>query len=189
MNQIIPQIEQITLNPFRSVAQKMDEILALGSLLMDADMGAVVEVRGNQCRISRVVSIDSIHMMNGQVTNVGDCYTALVVQAAGLVNVGHMNQSPYRTERCYRNYRFESFIGVPMLVDGQIFGTLEFASLRGREGGFDSYQTDAMYVMGASLADLIEWDMRSQQASRATRVVKAIHLEGESSPDTAQSGH
>lgn len=174
MNQIIPQIEQITLNPFQSVAQKMDEILALGSLLMDADMGAVMEVRGNQCRISRVVSIDSINMVNGQIANVAECYTSLVVQAAGLVNVGQMNQSIHRTTRCYRNYRFESFLGVPMLVDGQIFGTLEFGSYQERAGGFDTYQTDAMYVMGASLADLIEWDMRSQQSNRTTRVVRAI---------------
>lgn len=53
--------------------------------------------------------------------------------------IGHLKQHP-----SYRSMRLESYIGTPVRVDGQIVGTVNFASLVARDHKFSS--TEINYI-------------------------------------------
>jgi hypothetical protein len=63
---------------------------------------------------------------------------------------------------------------VPLLVLGQVFGVLEFASLKPLERGFTDNDRNLLFVMGAVIAELIENDIRAQAAMRATQQTSIV---------------
>lgn len=170
MYELIDQIEILTSRRDMSVAESMDAILTSGMSTLKLEIGVVSQIRGDVYRVSRSIT-NNPQFIQGAIHPLSQTYAAFVVQASSLVAVSAMKISDLRNHLAYRTLRWESYIGLPLIVNGYIFGALEFASEKVQTQPFDELDANSLYVMGAALSELIERDMR-EQAKRNTREIK-----------------
>lgn len=175
MYQLIQEVEAITARNDMSVADRMDALLTLGTKEIMMETGVVSQIRGDVYRISRCHSPNGVIFGNGKVYNIRETYGDLLMRESGLVAIDVFRESDYRSHLAYRTLRQECYIGVPLIVNGKIFGGFELMSQRARAKSFANAEIDLLYVMGASLSELIERDMRLQTA-RATRQMHRVDV-------------
>jgi GAF domain-containing protein len=163
MYDFVEQIETIVLRHDTPVATRMDNLLEYGILELGAEVGVVSQIRGDVYRISRsILTTHDQRFRTSEAYRLNQTYGSIVVAESGLVAIECMRESAYRSHLCYRTFQLESYIAVPLIVNGNIFGALEFGSHKRRKVDFHDMQTNLMYMMGGSLAEMIEQDMRLQ---------------------------
>lgn len=58
----------------------------------------------------------------------GHTYCSITLHADDVLPIAHMAQSEYAGHPCYQSFGLESYIGVPLHLDGAPYGTLNFSS-------------------------------------------------------------
>ncbi|MBL4608430.1 MAG: PAS domain S-box protein, partial [Pseudomonadales bacterium] len=59
-------------------------------------------------------------------------YCDLTIKQRDVLDIAQMGTSPYSGHPCYKDFQFESYIGIPLIVDNEVYGTLNFSSANPR---------------------------------------------------------
>ena len=85
-----------------------------------------------------------------------ETYGALAIQSHDVLAIPKMSASPHASHPCFQRFGYESFIGSTVIVEGRVYGTLEFFSSRAREKPFDEAEIEFVRLLarlvGAVLA-------------------------------------
>lgn len=65
----------------------------------------------------------------GTTFDVSGTYCSYTLRSGRPVGFHYAGRSEIRTHPCYRDFGLEAYIGSPVLVDGEVYGTLNFSSL------------------------------------------------------------
>lgn len=165
MYELIDQIETIVENNQLSVAERMDQLLEFGIKTLKMENGIVSQIRGTELyRISRCITTSPEPIIkNGQTLQLNRTYGSFVIKQSGLIFLENVFESEFRNHVARRTYGWDSYIGVPLILGTAVFGALEFSSVKPRKSFFTETECNLVYVMGASLAALIERDMQIQR--------------------------
>ncbi len=82
------------------------------------------------------------------------------------------NQQPWQDNPLYQKLGLESYLGTPIFVKGEIYGTLNFSSTQSRSKRFDTQQQEIIELMAQSLGRFIaahQIQMQRQQVEEALR--------------------
>ncbi|SDG11288.1 PAS domain S-box-containing protein [Limimonas halophila] len=107
--------------------EKIQEILALGARHFRMPLGIVSHVRGTTYTVLHATSPGG-EVTPGSTFDVRGTYCTHTLQTDGPTAFAHVGESALAAHPCYRTFRLESYIGVPLWVDGERFGTLNFSS-------------------------------------------------------------
>jgi PAS domain S-box-containing protein len=83
-------------------------------------------------------------------------YYNITIAAADVFAVDNVGESEYKNEEFFRVFGFESYIGVPLRINGRVFGTLNFASPGPGKDPFTTADKDFIRLMGRWVATKIE---------------------------------
>ena len=75
---------------------------------------------------------------DGQVLPLADTYCGAMLARDDLLALPDVPHSDFASHPCYRQYKLAAYIGIPIRVDGSVFGALSFASLEPRTAGFEA---------------------------------------------------
>ena len=98
----------------------------------------------------------------GAVFPFGDTYCAITLGTGGVVAIDEMARSEHRRHPCYRAFGLEAYIGGPVVVDGETFGTLNFSSAEPRPGPFTESDRDLVRLAARWVGSLVERDLRER---------------------------
>lgn len=111
-------------------------------------------------------------LVSGLEFALGDTYCAAVVAENKTITYTHVGKMPaMQSHPVYQNLRLESYIGTPIYVEEEIYGTLNFSSTEVRTD-FEPYEREIVELMAQSLGSFIaaaRLDKKRQQAEQATQ--------------------
>ena len=120
----------------------LDEAMELGARALGLELGLV-------SRVNHGVLFLLAHnapglMKHNQSFPLEQTYCSITIAAADVVAISPFLQSAYASHPCYQAFGFQSYIGVPLWVHGELYGTVSFSSKVPLQAGFD--RNDKVFV-------------------------------------------
>jgi PAS domain S-box-containing protein len=178
--------QDIRLRAFYEVTARSGDIdsqlsaaLEVGVNLLGLEIGVITRTDGNIYTVLHAHSADG-SIQRGQRLLPGQTYCDLTYQMNGLVAIENMGQSPYKDSACYALMSMETYVGVPLMVYGQRFGTLSFVGRAPRREPFTAFDKDFFLLIGQWVSSLLErqQDEIALRRSRERLLQIANNLEG-----------
>jgi len=143
------------------VARQVDEILALGCELFGEEIGIVSRIEGNHYAVKNVYPRDGIIKCNN-VFDLQNTFCQITFQANGPMGTNDVRNSPWKAHPCIET-GLESYIGVPIIVNGERYGTLNFSSPKPKASQFSALDHELIDTLGQWIGTIIQ---RSQMISQ-----------------------
>ena len=156
---------------------KIAEILRLGCEHFDLSFGVISHVIDDHYNIMYAQSPNG-ELSHGMSFPLQDTYCALTLEADGPLSTGNAAHSEFAKHPCYEIFSLETYIGAPLLVDGEIHGTINFTSSEVRKRPF----TPADLQIIRQFADWIGHEIARQRDHQALMDAK-VNLERVASVD------
>lgn len=121
------KLHTITSSRQLSFKERVDEILKLGNDLFKLPIGIFSKIQGNEYTIRQATHPDDL-LDEGMTFNLEGTYCSHVYAANDVQGFNHVSQSRISTHPCFKNFGLEAYIGCPIFVDGERYGTLNFSS-------------------------------------------------------------
>jgi PAS domain S-box-containing protein len=158
-------LHEITSNPTLKDAARFEKLLRLGCEQFGLENGVVGEVRGERFRVTLAVSTgNSIPV--GFTCSIKDSFCDEVLQRNNLLAIENASGSEWRAHQAHSGFGTETYFGVPLQVDGRVFGTLCFTSLKPRQTTFTRADEEFLLL----LANTIGAEMTRQHFTEQLRV-------------------
>ena len=120
-------LHRISALPSHDVDGQLDTALRLIVEAFDADHGIISHVEGDTYTIRYVQTPDNA-LASGDTFPLGETYCSLTMQAGTVVAIEHMADSAHRDHPGYARFALESYLGAPLLVNGEPYGTLHVST-------------------------------------------------------------
>lgn len=154
-----------------SFEEQCEAVLCLGCRLLGLDVGLVSQIdeANNRFRVQYIVTSAAAGVEKEQILQLDQTPCHITLAQNGAVSISHIGQSEWRTHPCYQSTGLESYIGTPLRVNGQRYGTLTFFSRRPKQPPFEAVDLDFIYLMGNWINATLEQQLSANeiQASEA----------------------
>lgn len=107
--------------------EALREGLRLGCEYLRLPIGIVSHIQSGTYRVLVQSSPDGA-VSDNQTFPLGQTYCSLTLETNNVLAIGRMGNSDYAGHPCYQAFGLESYIGTPLVVDGERYGTLNFSS-------------------------------------------------------------
>ena len=119
----------------RSVDERIDSILQLGTEYLGLGIGICSTIDGDEYTVEHAVDPTGT-VLAGDRFDLAETYCASVVDSKQLVAESTVGDSELATHPAYRTLGLESYIGTSVVVDGERYGTLNFSQPDSRDRPF-----------------------------------------------------
>ncbi|MFZ5878779.1 MAG: PAS domain S-box protein [Chloroflexota bacterium] len=135
--------------------QKMQQLLELGSQRFGLQLGILSHVQDGLFNIVYATrGNDSFR--NGSVMELGKTYCEATIRARSVVGFEKASASEWSQHPSYEATQLEAYLGVPVLVGGNVFGTLSFSNPSPRPMPFTNVEKNLLRLMGQWVGTEIE---------------------------------
>ncbi|MDE4173028.1 PAS domain S-box protein [Phaeobacter sp. PT47_59] len=145
--ELLANLYRVSSDQSLDTAQKIDEILKMGCAHFQTDSALVSWVRGETYTVlyshSEIAEIE-----RGSVFKIADCCCARALETNGPVACNSSQDNACGPHPCYSLFVLETYIGVPLIVDGTLFGTVNFTSSETR-APFESSDLELIKMFAA----------------------------------------
>lgn len=169
---IIKELQTISNDHTMSLDEKLDNLLSIGTKILELETGIVSNVRGDRYSVMCAVTPDNSKAVNSEFALL-DTYCADVVNAQSHIAYHDINCEPGASHPCFAKYMLKSYIAAPVTVSGEFFGTVNFSSLAPRPKPFTTIEVDYLLL----LASWIGNELERQQVMENINAQKAILAE------------
>jgi PAS domain S-box-containing protein len=135
--------------------RKIDKALEKSLQMLNLDIGIVSKIATTTYTILAYYP-EEAQLSKGQVFELGTTYCSLTLEANDVVAIADMGKSKHHGHPCYSTFALESYIGVPLIVDGSRYGTLNFSSLKQAKKDFSASDKELVRLLGQWVASLLE---------------------------------
>jgi signal transduction histidine kinase/ActR/RegA family two-component response regulator len=140
-----------------SLEEQLHRALEIGARLLGLEFGIVSHVLGNDYHVVAQFSPPDT-LKDGQVFPYGETYCSLTLARDDVLAIQDMGNSAYVGHPCYRMFRLESYVGAPLRVAGQAYGTVNFSSPVAYGRAFDEGDREFMALLARWVGGAIERD-------------------------------
>lgn len=144
--QVFNRLYNITIDNQLSFNEKMLALLAVGIEVFDLQLGIVSEIINDQYIVRYAISPDN-SLEAGTVFLLKNTYCVHTLNANKSTSFHHAGESHINQHPCYQGFGLESYIGAPLLVDGQRYGTLNFSAEAPRAKRFTKEDHDLIELL------------------------------------------
>ncbi len=151
----IRSLYEISAEPGFGIDQQIIQTLKTGCDMLGLDIGIIGHV------VDKVYTVlycfdQSNFISQGLKFNLDTTYCSITLAENDVVALDHVEISEYRDHPSYKEFKLETYIGVPLSVKGEIFGTINFSSLQPREVPFNNADKEIIRLMGRWVSTMIE---------------------------------
>ena len=128
---------------------QIKRILRLGLTRFNLEIGILSKIRDNKYTVVHQVSPETIPLADGVEFPLGDTYCSVTMKAEGPVGFEHVRNSRISAHPAYRAFGLEAYIGVPVRVKKELYGTLNFSSPTPQARAFTEIDIEALKLIAA----------------------------------------
>ncbi|MDH2434032.1 PAS domain S-box protein [Pokkaliibacter sp. MBI-7] len=153
--------------------------LAMGSDYFKLPFAIISRIEGDDYEVL-LHSSPPDTLQDSQHFALGITYCQLVTERGSTIAIHHMRDSIHASHPCYSSFKLEAYIGTPVVVDGKVFGTLNFSSPTPRDEPFDEAELEFLRLFARWTGTMLEQHLQDeQQRSALQRLQKiAAHVPG-----------
>jgi diguanylate cyclase (GGDEF)-like protein/PAS domain S-box-containing protein len=159
----LTRLNEIAADPATLFEQKVQQLLELGLDTFDLSLGIVSHIDNDTYTIEHVIG-PAEAPAPGTTFSFSETYCAHTYAANSAKAFDHAGHSEISEHPCYRNFKLESYIGAPIIVDGQRYGTLNFSSPEVHRRPFSNNELSLIQL-------LAQWIGNEMSRSRSERVL------------------
>lgn len=134
---------------------RFHDLLELGNDLFGTEIAILSRIEGSRYEVVDVVAAEA-EIAPGDAYDLRDTFCAILVEQGEPLLIDHVGVTKWRTHPAYRSQGLELYAGVPIRVEGELYGTLDFSSRRPRETPFVGFERDVLYMMGDWAGSVLE---------------------------------
>ncbi|MFC7138392.1 MEDS domain-containing protein [Halosimplex aquaticum] len=165
--------------------EKLHRFLELGRERFDLDIGFLAHVSGERFEIVDAVGSHEL-IQRGEEADLSGTYCREVVENRDLVSVDHASEQGWVDREAYRTYGLDSYIGAPVVVGGEQYGTLCFASREARADPFSAAERTFLELTGQWVSYELEREHRQTQLSALNEMSRDL-MDAETFEDIRRS--
>lgn len=148
--------------------EKIAALLHTGCVQFGLELGVLARVQNDIYEILHIAPPDG-PLRVGATFPVSDTYCHETLLAEGSIAIEHAGTTEHCHRSCYALFALEAYLGTPVLVAGQTYGVLCFASDRPRSVPFTTGDTEWLRLM----AQWVGGELERQQAQDAIQKSEA----------------
>ncbi|MHC4512303.1 MAG: GAF domain-containing protein [Planctomycetota bacterium] len=153
---ILRKLYEATLGGEQGFSQRLQRLFELGHELLGLRIGILAEISEDNYRIVHASAPAEFDLQPGTEFVLGETYCALVMDAEEPVGFQHAGATAVAEHPAYGKFQLESYFGVPVLVQGRVFGTLNFSDPEPRSEAFTGFHGEVLRLMGRWCGSEIE---------------------------------
>mgnify|MGYP006275054745 FL=1 len=134
-NDALEAFHDIATDDSRSIAERTDAVLELGCEYLGLDIGIFSTIEGDEYTVEQVVAPGEA-VQSGDQFQLSETFCEFVVDGDRLVAETTVSESELASHPAYISQGLESYIGTPVVVGGERYGTLNFSQPTSRQRPF-----------------------------------------------------
>jgi diguanylate cyclase (GGDEF)-like protein/PAS domain S-box-containing protein len=162
-SQALTRLNEIGADPTTSFGEKIQQLLELGLETFELSLGIVSHIKDDTYTIEHIKG-PADAPPPGATFRFRETYCAHTYAANGARAFENAGRSKISDHPCYRNFNLESYIGAPIIVDGQRYGTLNFSAPEIHERPFSTNELSLIQL-------LAQWIGNEMSRSRSEKVL------------------
>ena len=156
----------ITASQHQSLAEKIDEVILLGLDHFGLESGVMSEILGSTYVVRHAVSpIEAIKP--GVSFPLGDTYCTYTLEQGRPIAFDHVGSSVLGRSNSYRQLRLEAYIAAPIMVGGELYGTLNFSARQPAGRSFGSEDLEIIALLAQWLGLQIQTGQKQAELERS----------------------
>jgi len=134
---------------------RVDSLLLLGVRELSLTLGVLARIENNNYEIVAVQSNSGAYVPEEKYA-LGNSYSREVFEQQQTIAVTSKENSPLKLHHpLYRSLPLECYIGVPLLLNGDPWGCLDFSSMAQREEPFSTQEIELIESLAKEITQLI----------------------------------
>ena len=156
---------------FAACGEVIERILHLGCSQLGLPVGAVAHIANERYELMRLKAPDDLELAvhEGERLMLACTFCSDVARSGEVVAFNRASGTQWRNHPGYGELRFEAYVGAPLRLDGEVVGSLSFASTEPRFLAFQPLELELV-------ASLAQWLGRELEAERTRRRAAAREL-------------
>ncbi len=143
------------------LAEQFKQALAVGAAHLGLEFGIISHIVGDTYHVVSQVSPPDT-LQDGQTFPFGLTYCSMTIEQDGVLAIEDMGHSTHMGHPCYQTFQLETYIGAPVRLDGEIYGTVNFSSSRPYDRHFDEGDREFVQL-------LARWTESAMERNRVER--------------------
>lgn len=165
-DRVIRALYQITNNYQAGFSEQIQQLIKLGLERFNLDIGILSHVKGDLYTVVECITPNGVELHSGDSFAFAETYCSVTCQADAPVAIEYAkNDDRLATHPAYKAFGLESYIGIPIHVNGKLYGTLNFSSAAPYPRKFEEIDIDALQLMASWIS--VELIRRSQEKKLA----------------------
>ncbi|MBO6586051.1 MAG: PAS domain S-box protein [Gracilimonas sp.] len=144
-------VAAIVANEEKNFEAKIKNALKLTTDLLGFEIGIVSRIEGETYTIKHYYP-ETADLEEGMEFDLSQTYCSITLKSDDVVCINEMRTSPYKAHPCYSKFSLESYIGVPLIVDEEAIGTINFSSSESRTDPLNQADRDMVRLLGQWLS-------------------------------------
>ncbi|WP_230404053.1 PAS domain S-box protein [Undibacterium curvum] len=141
-------LTRITSLSFEDPITLLRETLALGCQYLQLTTGVISRKLSDDRMEILVQHPDTCDNLEGQIFPRSETYSDLVSREHGVFALENVFTSPYRLHPSYMQFKQETYIGIPLFMDGERYGTLGFSDKVARANPYSGTEKEFINILG-----------------------------------------
>ncbi len=159
----LKHLHRINTTHYESFDHLFADCLETGCQILGLETGIISQITGQTYTI-RSVHSTLTSLAADQSFALADTYCAAVVQAHQTITYKQVGSDPtLKGHPVYQSLHLESYLGTPIWVNGEIYGTLNFSSTQIHSQDFSCHEQEIIELMAQSLGRFLAADLAQQQ--------------------------
>jgi diguanylate cyclase (GGDEF)-like protein/PAS domain S-box-containing protein len=151
----IRSLYEVTSAPRIDHDEKVDAVLAMGCAFFHLPSGIITRIDGDELEILSALYPDD-RFKRGARLKLASMYSGRVVAAGETVAIHDGRTADWTSHPAHQEYKLEAFIGTPVRVRGEVYGTISFAGPEPRAAPFTETEIDFIRLIAQWLGLAIE---------------------------------
>lgn len=169
----LARLNEIAAQIHRPLHEQFREALRVGAGHLGLDLAIISRIDGPFYEVVSQVSPPNT-LQDGQRFPFGKTYCSITIEKGCVVAVRAMGESEYAAHPCYQEFQLEAYIGAPIRIDGQIYGTVNFSSARRFVREFDEADCEFVDLLARWIGAAIARDRIARQLEESELELRAI---------------
>lgn len=152
---------RVTAMADRPYAEQFQSLLQAGSELLGMELGFISHIQGQAYTVLYAVSPTNI-VRPGQQFELGQTLCDATLRQGDLLHYADIRPEDYLRLPAARELKLRAYMGVPIMVDGKSFGTLNFSSTQPHLTPFDEADQDFFRLIASWVSATLERQIKDE---------------------------
>ena len=134
---------------------QIEEALKLSTRLLGMDVGILSRIDARTYNVEFCFA-PGTELRDGTAFQLGNTYCSIALTANDLLAISQTRLTPHQRHPCYGVIKLESYVGLPIYVFDELYGTLNFTAREPRSTPFSMQDKDFVRMLGAWISSALE---------------------------------